>query len=70
MVYRAKTNCPDCNNEQEVWFTHILDQKEQPDYVDCINCNTSYNTKQFVSKFINLKDNNSISSKYSIANIT
>ena len=62
-TYRARTNCPECNDEQEFWFTNMLTKEEQPDYIVCDKCETTYNSKHFVSTFLNLRNNNTVSTK-------
>ena len=62
-IYRARTNCPECNDEQEMWITNLLTEEEQPDYIVCDVCDTTYNSKHFISTFLNLRDNNTISAK-------
>lgn len=59
IAYRARSNCPICNNSDEIWF---LQGKVQPlDIVECIKCSNVYEPKDFVSCFLEMKQNSTIS---------
>ena len=59
-VYRAKTNCPVCNTPSEVW---IQQGKVVPlDIIECLNCEQLFEGKDFISSFIELRTNATISS--------
>ena len=59
-VYRATTNCPVCNTSSEVW---IQSGKVVPlDIIECPNCEQLFEGKDFISSFIELRTNATISS--------
>ena len=59
-VYRAKANCPVCNTPSEVW---IQQGKVVPlDIIECLNCEQLFEGKDFISSFIELRTNATISS--------
>ena len=59
-VYRAKTSCPVCNTPSEVW---IQQGKVVPlDIIECLNCEQLFEGKDFISSFIELRTNATISS--------
>lgn len=59
-VYRARSNCPICNNSEEVWF---LNGKVEPlDVVECPKCSHMYEPDSFISSFLEMRNNLSISS--------
>jgi len=61
-VYRANSNCPICNTSEEVWF---LKGKVEPlDTVVCTNCEFMFQPGNFISSFIEMKNNSTISSSY------
>ena len=62
MVYRARASCPTCNLSDEVWldkgtvcFTPLT---------TCDRCGTMYDPLDFISQFIELRTNATISSKF------
>jgi transcription elongation factor Elf1 len=60
-VYRAKTSCPVCNTPSEVW---IQSGKVVPlDIIECLNCEQLFEGKDFISSFIELRTNATISSR-------
>lgn len=64
-IYRAKTNCPKCDSYNEVW---VEKGKVVPlNIIECTNedCGHVYDGCDFISGFIELRTNSSISS-YSI----
>jgi transcription elongation factor Elf1 len=59
-VYRAKANCPVCNTSSEVW---LQQGKVVPlDIIECLNCEQLFEGKDFISSFIELRTNATISS--------
>jgi Zn ribbon nucleic-acid-binding protein len=59
-VYRARTNCPACNNEEEVWF--YKGKVEPLEIVECPNCEHMFEPHSFVSTFLEMKNNLTVSS--------
>ncbi len=58
-VYRARSNCPMCNNSEEVWFSK---GKVQPlDIVECGTCTHLYEPANFISTFLEMRTNLTIS---------
>jgi len=58
-VYRARTNCPACNNEEEIWF---LNGKVEPlEIVECPKCELMFEPQSFVSTFLEMKNNLTVS---------
>ena len=58
-VYRARSNCPMCNNSEEVWFSK---GKVQPlDIVECSTCTPLYEPANFISTFLEMRTNLTIS---------
>jgi len=61
-VYRARSSCPLCSHEEEIWF---LQGKVEPiDLVECTRCSNHYEPHQFVSSFLDLYQNSTITSNY------
>ncbi len=59
-VYRAKTSCPVCNTPSEIW---VEQGKVVPlDIIECPNCEQLFEGKDFISSFIELRTNATISS--------
>ena len=58
-VYRARSNCPVCNNPDEVWFKN--GKVEPLDLIECPKCANIFEPKDFVSTFLELRQNSSIS---------
>ena len=59
-VYRAKANCPVCNTPSEIW---LQQGKVVPlDIIECLNCEQLFEGKDFISSFIELRTNATISS--------
>ena len=60
-VYRAKTSCPVCNTPSEIW---VEQGKVVPlDIIECPNCEQLFEGKDFISSFIELRTNATISSR-------
>jgi len=58
-AYRARSNCPMCNRPEEVWFFR---GKVQPlDLVECPKCLNIFEPKDFVSTFLEMTQNNTVS---------
>jgi len=59
-VYRARTSCPVCNTPSEIW---VQQGKVVPlDIIECPNCEQLFEGKDFISSFIELRTNATISS--------
>mgnify|MGYP001161085313 FL=1 len=59
-VYRARTSCPVCNTPSEIW---IQQGKVVPlDIIECPNCEQLFEGKDFISSFIELRTNVTVSS--------
>lgn len=61
-VYRANSNCPICNASEEVWFSN--GKIEPLDTVVCSNCDFMFDPSNFISTFIEMTNNSTISSSY------
>ena len=59
-VYRARTNCPVCHQDNEVWFERGV--IVPLDLVECPKCEHLFEANNFVSSFIEMKNNISVSS--------
>jgi len=58
-VYRVRSNCPSCNNAEEVWLQN--GRVEPLDVIECPKCANLYEPKDFVSTFLEMRQNNTIS---------
>ena len=58
-VYRARSNCPFCNRPEEVWFQN--GKVEPLDLIECPNCCNIFEPQDFVSTFLEMRQNNTIS---------
>ena len=59
-VYRARTSCPVCNTPSEIW---VQQGKVVPlDIIECTNCEQLFEGKDFISSFIELRTNVTVSS--------
>ena len=59
-VYRARSNCPICNQDNEVWFERGV--IVPLDLVECPKCSHLFEANNFISSFIEMRNNISISS--------
>ena len=67
-TYRARSLCPICSSDEEVWF---MGGKVEPlDVVECRKCSQIYEPADFIYTIIELYDNVSISSNTSLPSIT
>jgi Zn ribbon nucleic-acid-binding protein len=67
-TYRARSSCPLCSHEEEVWF---LKGKIEPiDIVECTHCSYHYEPNEFISCFLDLRQNTTISSNYALMTAT
>ena len=67
-LYRARSKCPICSQEEEVWFQN--GKIEPLDIVECPKCSQLYEPENFISTFLELKQNSSISSNYAVMTTT
>jgi Zn ribbon nucleic-acid-binding protein len=67
-TYRARTKCPICSQEEEVWFQN--GKIEPLDIVECVTCEQIYEPHQFISCFLELRQNSTISSNYALMSTT
>ena len=66
--HRARTSCPLSSPEEEVWF---LAGKIQPlDIVECHKCKNVYEAGDFISTFLELRQNSTVSSNYATMTAT
>lgn len=61
-VYRARTSCPICNNEEEVWFQN--GKIEPLQIIECPKCEHMFEPHDFISTFLEMKNNATISTSY------
>ena len=61
-VYRARTNCPICNNEEEGWFAN--GKIEPLDVVECPKCDHMFEPQDFITTFLEMKNNSTVSASY------
>jgi len=59
-VYRARTACPVCNNNEEVWFSR--GKVEPLDVVECPKCEHMFEPQNFISTFLEMRNNATVSS--------
>ena len=67
-LYRARSKCPICSQEEEVWFHN--GKIEPLDIVECPKCLQLYEPENFISTFLDLKQNSTISSNYAVMTTT
>lgn len=61
-IYKARSSCPICSQEEEVW---IYKGEVQPlDIVECPKCSNIYQANEFITQFIDLRQNITISSNF------
>lgn len=58
-VYRMITACPSCSTTQEVW--NYLGQIKPVSEIACFNCNTIFESEEFIQAFLELKSDETIS---------
>lgn len=58
-VYRARSSCPVCNDSHEVWFSG--GKIEPLDIVECDKCSHMFEPNKFVSSFLEMHNNSTIS---------
>jgi len=61
-IYRARTSCPVCNNHEEVWFSN--GKIEPLDVVECPKCEHMFEPQDFITTFLEMKNNSTISASY------
>ena len=68
MTYRARCSCPLCSHEEEVWiekgkvcFTEII---------SCFRCGNLFDPLEFISHLMDLRSNNTVSSKHESSSIS
>jgi RNA polymerase subunit RPABC4/transcription elongation factor Spt4 len=63
-AYRARSMCPICANEEEVFITNngIFPSSTKT----CPNCSHSYPANEFICNFMELKGNSTVSSSSTI----
>ena len=61
-VYRARTSCPICNNEEEVWFQN--GKIEPLQIIECPKCEHMFEPHDFICTFLEMKNNATISTSY------
>ena len=66
-LYRARSKCPICSQEEEVWFQN--GKIEPLDIVECRKCSQLYEPADFIYTLIELHSNISISSNSSNENV-
>jgi hypothetical protein len=59
-VVRARASCPICSSEEEIWF--YKGKVEPIPNIQCITCTTLYDPASFVTCFIELYQNVTVSS--------
>tara|TARA_Y100000592_G_scaffold41655_1_gene66066 strand:+ start:23738 stop:23947 length:210 start_codon:yes stop_codon:yes gene_type:complete len=59
-AYRARSMCPVCGNEEEIFITNngIFPSSTST----CHNCSHSYSANEFICNFMELKGNSTVSS--------
>ena len=67
-IYRARSKCPICSQEEEVWFQN--GKIEPLDIVECPKCENIYEAGDFISGFLDLRQNSTISSNYAVMTAT
>ena len=67
-LYRARSKCPICSQEEEVWFQN--GKIEPLDIVECPKCSQLYEPQNFISTFLDLRQNSTISSNYAVMTST
>ena len=64
-TYRARSMCPTCSNEDEVW---VYKGKIQPlSTIQCIRCSGLYDPSDFILCFVVLRQNVTVSSSTVVA---
>ena len=63
-IYRARSKCPICSREEEVWFQN--GKIERLDIVECPKCENIYEAGDFISAYLELRQNSTISSNYAM----
>lgn len=58
-IYRAQTNCPICHDLEEIW---VYNSVPMANTLSCSNCNTSFESTDYFSAFLDLRSNLTISS--------
>ena len=60
-VFRARASCPLCNTEEEVWFYN--GNIVPIDTSQCIKCGLVYNPADFITSYLELRNNVTVSTK-------
>ena len=58
-VYRARSNCPICNDSNEVWFRN--GKIEPLDLIECPKCHNIFEPQEFVTTFLEMRQNSTVS---------
>ena len=67
-VYRARSMCPSCSTEDEVW---VYKGKIQPvNTIYCTKCSGLYDPSEFIMCFLELRQNVTVSSTTVVTQLT
>jgi hypothetical protein len=67
-TYRARSMCPSCSSEEEVWYHN---GKIQPvSTIPCYNCKTLYDPEDFILCLLDLRQNTTVSSVVALSTFT
>lgn len=58
-IYRAIASCPICDTKEEVW--NYKGKFVPTNNIECVNCKTMYPSNHYLISFLELKNNNTIS---------
>lgn len=59
LVHRARTACPQCNTEEEIWYHNSV--VSPIDVINCSSCGIIYDAEDYLNTLIELYQNVSIS---------
>jgi Zn ribbon nucleic-acid-binding protein len=66
-VHRARTACPNCNTEEEVWY--YKSTISPIEVVQCVKCDLVYEAGDYIQNLIELYQNVTVSATEVVAEI-
>lgn len=67
-VHRARTACPNCNTEEEVWY--YKSTISPISVIQCVSCGTLFEAEEYIQNLIELYQNVTVSATEIVGTLT
>jgi uncharacterized iron-regulated protein len=67
-IYRVSVNCPICNDYEEAWIYN--GKIAFANTISCRNCSTTYTASDYITSFLDLRTNVTVSCQELVNNIS